>query len=356
MKATIVVATTCLTLGLTSAVANAAPADACTAEQGQAFIDSGNYDKAIKEFTCVIDADPTGVDGYRGRIEAELLSRQFSNSVRDYARVTALVLPVHPDAQSLILEDYNDRLAATPNNIAALTGLSFADWWFFDYPAAIHVLNQLLAIAPNDVYGNLFRGSTRLLSNAGAAQGAADLERAIALAPSSPDVHFIVADAYTYGKPDRQRAFNEASLALAGGLNTPRVHAILAASYQAFGNVVAAATEIKIHLDLVTTDLVATDPLPANGSMALDLVPGRTYEIPLPVTAGRAVSVVTGSHDFLDTILVLLAPDGSPVLGSDDSKSYFAAFKWVPPSSGVYRIQVTSFESVSTGVLTVTRH
>jgi len=66
------------------------------------------------------------------------------------------------------------------------------------------------------------------------AEGAADLDRAIA--PESPGVRFIVADAYTYGNvPDPQRAFAEASFELAGGLNTPRVHAIFASAYLALG-------------------------------------------------------------------------------------------------------------------------
>ena len=38
----------------------------CTAEQGQALIDEGRYKQAIKEFTCLIDAQPTEADGYRG--------------------------------------------------------------------------------------------------------------------------------------------------------------------------------------------------------------------------------------------------------------------------------------------------
>ena len=133
------------------------------------------------------------------------------------------------------------RLAIAPDNLPALTGASFARWWFFDYAQAIHVLNRLLGVAPNDAYGNLFRGSSRLLSGATPSQGAADLERAIVLSPASPDVRFIVADAYTYGQPDPSRAFAEASLALAWGLDTPRIHAILANAYLAFGNLLAAA-------------------------------------------------------------------------------------------------------------------
>jgi hypothetical protein len=52
---------------------------------------------------------------------------------------------------------------------------------------------------------------------------------------------------------------------------------------------------------------------------------------------------------------VLLAPNSTPVVGSDDYKKYFAGFVWTAEETGVYRLWVTSFESVNTGVLGVTR-
>ncbi len=301
----------------------------CTAEQGQLFIDTGRLKDAIREFTCVIAAQPTEVEGYRGRIEAELLLGRFSDAAGDHARITALVLPVHPDAHSTILAGYTARLAQTPEDIPALTGASFARWWFFDYASAIHLLNQLLAVRPDDVYGNLLRGSSRLLLGATKA---------------------------TYGQPDPERAFAEATLALDWGLDTPRVHAILASAYLAFGDLPAAASEFKKHIDLVTTELLPASPLGAGTSLFLGLVPGRTYEIPVPATAGQTISIDTSSHDFYDSILVLLAPDGSPVVGSDDYVKYFAGFQWVAEATGTYRLQVTSFEGVNTGELIVTRN
>ena len=57
--------------------------------------------------------------------------------------------------------------------------------------------------------------------------------------------------------------------------------------------------------------------------------------------------------DFWDSIAVLLAADGSPVVGSDDDSGYFAAFEW--EVTGIYLLQVTSFESVTTGELVVKR-
>ena len=330
----------------------------CSAAQGQLFIESGQYNKAVQEFTCIIDSQPTEVEGYRGRIEAQLLLGQYSNALGDYARITAVVVPVHPDAGSTIVAGYATRLAVTPNDIIALTGKSFAHWALYDYAPAIHVLNHLLEVQPNSAYGNLFRGSSRLLQGQGAnkAKGMADLEYAIALAPQSPDVRFVVADAYTYGVPDLQRAFSEASLALSWGLNTPRIHAILATAYESFGNPAAAAAEIKTHIDLVTTEFVTTSSMAANTSLTLSLVPGRTYSIPVSVTAGQTLSIATSSRDFWDTIMVLIGPDGTPVIGSDDANAYFAAFDWVAPASGTYVLQVTSFESINTGELVVTRN
>ena len=329
----------------------------CSAEQGQQLLDAGQYKQAIQKFTCVIGLDPTAIDGYRGRIEAELMLGKVSDAVRDYTRVNAFVVPVHPDAEQVIVDWYQARLDVAPNDIRALMGQSFAYWWFFDYPPAMHVLDHLLEVEPNSVYGNLLRGSSRLLHGAMRAAGAADLERAIALAPLSPDVRFLVADAYTYGyMPDAQRAFDEATRALNWGLDTPRIRAILAAAYNAFGNVAAAAAQIKIHLDMVTTALVAGSPLAAGSSTSIDVVPGRVFEIPVVVAAGETVTITTTSKDMWDTILVLLAPNGTPVVGVDDYKAYLAGFQWVAPAAGTYKLRVTSFEAVSTGTIVVARN
>jgi hypothetical protein len=329
----------------------------CTIQQGQRFIDEGRYKDAIREFTCVIDANPTEVEGYRGRMEAELLLGKYSEAFREYARIMAFVLPVDPTAESKILAGYADRLAIAPNDVPALTGASFTRWCLFDYPGAIRVTDRLLELRPDDVYANLFRGSSRVSKGASRAEGALDLERAIALAPWSPDVRHIVADAYTYGKePDPERAFAEAMLALQWGMDTARIHAILGSAYLAFGDVLAAAMHVQRHIDLVTTEVVAASPLAAGDSLVLDFVPGRTYEIPVQALAGETISIATTSKDYWDTILVLLAPDGSPVLGSDDTNGYFAAFDWVAAEMGTYRLQVTFFESVITGQMVVTHH
>src|SRR5262245_59332925 len=65
----------------------------CTVEQGQRYIDQGRYEMAVREFGCVIEGSPTEIEGYRGRIEAQLLLGRYSAALADHARVTANVLP-----------------------------------------------------------------------------------------------------------------------------------------------------------------------------------------------------------------------------------------------------------------------
>ena len=55
------------------------------------------------------------------------------------------------------------------------------------------------------------------------------------------------------------------------------------------------------------------------------------------------------------SILVLLAPNGSPSVGSDDYVKYFAGLDWAASATGIYRMRVASFESDNTGELTAKR-
>ena len=69
----------------------------------------------------------------------------------------------------------------------------------------------------------------------------------------------------------------------------------------------------------------------------------------------QTISISTSSPDFWDSIAVLFAPDGTPVIGSDDDNDYHVAFDWEAVATGTYVLYASSFESVSTGELVVER-
>jgi hypothetical protein len=88
-------------------------------------------------------------------------------------------------AKDTILAGYDDRLEVDADSVAALMGASFTRWADFDYAQAIHLLNRLVEVEPDGLYGNLFSGSSRLLQGGRGPDhvGEAYLERAIELAP-----------------------------------------------------------------------------------------------------------------------------------------------------------------------------
>jgi tetratricopeptide (TPR) repeat protein len=326
--------------------------------KGQQRIHQGRFQDAIAVFTCVIDAAPLTVDAYRGRAEAKLMLGRFSDAFRDYARLNAVVVPTNPNALADILASYDARLVTYPNSVPARTGAAFAHWTAYDFAGSLPHIDVLLSLNPNNIFANLFRGSDRLFLGVDIAGGIADFDYAIELAPRSPDVRFIVADGFTYAYRDSTRAFAEASLALEWGLDTPRIHAILASAYNDAGDIANSSYHLDRHMDLVTTQLVTlTSSLDENESVTVALAAGKTYAIPIPATAGDTISIATSSPsgEIWDSILVLYSPSGAPVNGSDDYVAYYAGLDWVAPESGTYTMWVTSFEGVSTGELLVSR-
>ena len=90
--------------------------------------------------------------------------------------------------------------------------------------------------------------------------------------------------------------------------------------------------------------------------VALFLAAGLGQAGAQDAAAGEKVSIATSSKDYFDTIVVLLAPDGTPLVGGDDFKGYFAGFDWVASAAATYRLRVTFFESIITGSVVVARN
>lgn len=347
-----------LCMVLAGVLAESTYADTSTLlQRGQKLLDKGKYESAIDAYSQYVDLNPTLVDGYRGRIEANLMLRRYSDCVRDYARITAMVIPVHPDASEQIYAHYESRLQNHPHELRSMMALSFAHWWYFDYATAVTELNRILHRHPNNRYALLMRASSLLLSREDPQQGLVDLQRAISLDPCNPHVRFIAADAYTYGEHDYVEAYAQAQMAFAGGLDTPRLHAILAVCYASFGEELLAAEETMTHITMVATNYISAQPLPIGGNANWTLAAGDAIVIPIDAVAGESIIVTTDgpNGDVWDTILVLLAPDGTPVVAADDVVDYLAALNWEAPINGTYRLIVTSFESVQAGEMTVSR-
>jgi len=320
-----------------------------------ASLQSGQLEVTPEATPCLTEAGELDVDAYRGRIEAALMAGSYSNGLGQYTQMQKVVIPTMPDAFDQILTAYNAQVSASPDDLIALIGQSFAQWWVSDYKAAIATTGHLLELMPDNVYATLFRGSSRLFTG-DLEGGEADIARALELAPNSADVHFIAADAYTYALGDLTRALEQATLARDLGLNTPRVNAILATAYMEQGDEALATQYFAEHIAGATSEYVDTEPLAAGSSVTLDFVPGRTYRIPVVAEAGETLTLLAASGvDGVDTLAVLLGPDGSQVTSNDDYTDLNAGIVRQVDAAGIYTLVIGTFEGAGTGEVVVSR-
>jgi hypothetical protein len=309
-------------------------------------------DAAAEPGGCALNLDPLSVDVYRWQIESALLAGDYSEAVDGYMTLLAVIAPEHPDIFETLLADYERDLTTMPDDLVLLTGYAGLQWWVSDYAAAIHALDHLLEVEPDSVTALTFRGSAHFFMEDVDA-GSADFARALELDPDNPNIYFLIADAYTYAMPDTERALDAALTANALGLASPRLDAIFGAAYTALDDDAAAAAYYAQHIASATSAFIDAAALAAGESVTLTIEPGQTYIIPLDVTAGETLDVMTGGD--LDTIIALYAPDNTVVIGSDDRDGYFAGFTAQIDAAGTYRLYVTTFAAAGTGDLIVTR-
>jgi hypothetical protein len=107
-----------------------------------------------------------------------------------------------------------------------------------------------------------------------------------------------------------------------------------------------AADALK-YIELHHQDNIDHDPLLPDTPVTLSIEPDMVYRLPVTLTAGQKISLsATASSDSLDPILVLLSPDGTPVIHNDDvslAQSNFNAGirNFEVPASGTYTLLVT---------------
>jgi tetratricopeptide (TPR) repeat protein len=322
---------------------------------GQKQLDDGEYEGARRSFACAIQADPLNLDAYRGQIEADLLMGAYGSAMRGYTDLGIALNETIPDAVEQIIAGYEARLEAAPNAIDALTGYSFALWWLSDYQAALLQLDRLLALQPDNLYGVVFRGST-LMFLGETRLGEDSFARALA-AGDTADIQFMIADAYMYGAGEVELAYDAAKIADSLGMNTSRLTAILGAgALLVDGDETAAAGYFARHIEVVTTEWVDIDELVRDSVTEVTFVPGVSFRVPLNVNAGERLSIIIGNGSSgVDTLLALVAPDGSFVTGSDDYIDLNAGFERIMDEGGTYTLWLTSFEGAGSGEVTISR-
>jgi len=125
------------------------------------------------------------------------------------------------------------------------------------------------------------------------------------------------------------------------------------------GDFAVGASDALQFIALLQVEVVEGDPLQPGQEVSLQLTQGRVYRIPVPLIEGQTLTIRADSPDGnLDPLLVLLAPDGTPLIHNDDgdldSGDLNARIINFPvPESGTYTLIVTHAGSGSEGEVVV---
>lgn len=166
--------------------------------RGAAYVDKGDYDRALADFGEAIKLSPNDTDAYYNRAGVYIRKAELESAIKDYDRVIALkpndfdahnnrgALFDHLGQHDRAIEDYSRAIALRPESAVAYNNRGIAYRNKGDFDRAIADFDQAIKVSPtfamawgNRAYVFLKKGSERDLTRA-----IADSEQALKLDPT----------------------------------------------------------------------------------------------------------------------------------------------------------------------------
>jgi len=396
-----------IVVNVVAAVQGQAPCASDAAEAGQAALAAGEYAAAVDQFTCALQRDPTNVAAHQGRIEPALVTGQYGLAIADvnylkdnaaeafnaFQQTVVQAANVAPDSiealmlrgflywatanDDLALIDFNAILQRDPDNGFALlfrgsssqylgnvlmAGDDFSDAAAVDasnpdvysvigstyaqtgdYDPALQYLNRALQLDPGHARSHYFVGFV-LLERDQIEAAITSLTRAIELDATLPDPYYDRGLAY-----GRQQNYSAAlaDLDRALALNPSFRLALVARAriHDLMGSASAALDDYARYIELNTLRQVNADPLFPDLPVTLNMEDGILYRMLFQASAGQVLTITAESpNDLADPLLMLLDPNGMPVIANDDRAiGDFTAeiASYAIPGDGPYTVLLT---------------
>ena len=252
-----------------------------------------------------------------------------------------------------VLDGYAARLAIAPDRRSRAHRRKLRPLVALRLQVGDPAARQLLEVQPDDLYGTLFRGSNRLFLGKDVDEGAADLEQAIALAPSTPTSASssptpTPTPCPTLSEPSRRRRWRSRGARHATNPRDPRQ--LLSRSVTSWpGRHTSSGT---------SSSSPPSSCRPSHRRRHLPAPrPGPGPNLRGSRCGGRRAADL--DHDEQPKQGDLRLHHGPPrprrvARGRQRRRrGLLRSIEWVPPVTATYRLRVTSFEGVGTGELVV---
>ncbi|MBE0690532.1 MAG: hypothetical protein IH587_10480, partial [Anaerolineae bacterium] len=198
-----------------------------------------------------------------------------------------------------------------------------------DADAALADIETAIRFASEDAYPASYRANLLTLRAnifVAAANPDAALESYTQALDLDPTVQNYASRALLFAQQD---SFDEAladideAVGLGGEQSPPYLHLLRGLLNTQKGDATAAAVDYFDYATLIGTDVREANPLVPNEPRQLEFAEGRVYLIPVTIDRPQQLSVIAtpGQGSRVDPLVILLAPDGAPILANDDTSN-----------------------------------
>jgi tetratricopeptide (TPR) repeat protein len=348
--------------------------------RGLTEIQLQQYDKAIKDFNRAIELDPKWILPLYYRAVSHANLRHYEAAVSDFNRVVELS-PNIADISFLlgdvgvIVSDY-DGLVADVNTLTVSLQLSPRDAELFlkrgtthlklgEIDEAISDLDQVIELDNKNAEAYYQRAQAREIQQSSEA-AVADYNRAIEIDATNADYYLNRSVAYQ-ALNDYEHAIADSSQYIKmkpddenGYLNRGIQYALNSQSDKA-------AVDFLAWADRIQTDEEDAGPLTGGEPVVVPMAQGSVFRFTFEGKAGEHLSlsaVPTQRYADIDTLIIILGPDGTPLTGKDDNvpqldihnRDYdFSATidNFEVPEDGTYTLIVTHAGGNNEGLVSV---
>ncbi|HVU11339.1 MAG TPA: tetratricopeptide repeat protein [Phototrophicaceae bacterium] len=336
--------------------------------RAQLYMAGRLYPQAFSDLNTAIKLDNQNTAAYYFRSRLEATEGDFSSALTDASRVIALapnsssgyinratIYRAQGDDQDA-LADLTQAISVDPSDPNAYLNRSYIYADEKQYDLALKDLNQTLQLAPNEPTVLTTRSEVyREQGNDPAAL--ADANQVVQLDPTNPDSY--LRRGYIYDDMNNSTAaLADYNKAIQLDATYPWGYLARGSSYGKQGDRASEAADYWQFAQLDGTQALVQPEIQAGGSAQLAMQAGLVFHIPFEGKAGQVITIAANSPASVgvDSLLVLLDPNGKPIAADDDSGGDTNALisKVALPTSGTYTIIVTHAGGNNTGSVTVT--
>lgn len=231
-----------------------------------------------------------------------------------------------------------------------------------DNDAALSDIQTAIHFAPEDAYPATYRANLfTLQANIYAAleDTASALESYTEALDINPTVQTYTNRAFLFAQ---QESFDQAiadidqAVALGGDQSPPFLHLLRGFFNTSRGDSSGAAADYMDYATLIGTDVRQADAFNPDEPRQLEFAEGRVYLIPVTIDRPQNLSAIAvpGQDSQVDPLIILLAPDGTPMVANDDTSNTdpSALIESFPLASpGLYTLVVTYSGDTPTGTV-----